>query len=157
MEGLAAQIIWEIKYRDGLYLLEDLGEWIALKDWGDFWEDAMLIPVPLHKRRLRSRGYNQAEEICREIGCRLELPMLPGLLHRIRWTTSQTLLRREARLQNVSAAFTLEPGLASEPEFGRRIILVDDVVTTGATIRGCARILRNSGYSRIHAFSVAHG
>ena len=111
-----------------------------------------VVPVPLHPRRLRERGFNQAEDLARGLG----LPVVRAL-RRARPTTPQVGLSREERAANVDRAFTLNlPRPASDRALDRpTIILVDDVTTTGATLEACARVLRNAGAAEVRALTAA--
>ena len=106
-----------------------------------------MVPVPLHRGRLRARGFNQA----RELAGRLGVPMVE-VLRRVRATPSQTDLPAAARHGNVRNAFALRRGHSVE---GLRIVLVDDVSTTGATIESCARVLRAAGAADVSAVTAA--
>lgn len=109
-----------------------------------------LIPIPLHPGRLRERGYNQALEICRSIADRTGIPIESALLSRQRATPPQVGMRRNDRERNMRNAFRLE----RSPGF-RHIALIDDVITSGATMRAAARTLRAGGASRIESWSLA--
>lgn len=102
----------------------------------------VIIPVPLHTRRLLSRGFNQSLEIANELGRTLDRPVLKTALTRIRHTPPQTRLGRTARRENIRNAFTVDHTQVAH----RTILLVDDVYTTGATLRECARTWRRPGY-----------
>jgi ComF family protein len=104
----------------------------------------LLIPVPLHYSRLRERTYNQALLLARVLGRRWRLPVLPRLLVRSRPTPQQQGLKAEVRRQNLKGAFALERKLS-----GERVLLIDDVVTTGATVRECSRILLEGGAGEV--------
>jgi len=108
----------------------------------------LVVPVPLHRRRLRLRGFNQAAELVRGTGARPTL----GLLVRTRDTPPQTERPPPARLHNVAGAFSVR-----EPERvrRRRVLLVDDVMTTGATADACARALRQAGAAEVHVQAIA--
>ncbi|MCI0748963.1 MAG: ComF family protein [Nevskiales bacterium] len=110
----------------------------------------LLIPVPLHSARLRRRGYNQAMEIARALSRRLSIPMPAGTAERIRPTREQTELSAVDRRHNVKGAFTVNP-IAR----GRHIALLDDVITTGATLAELARAARKAGAVHIEAWAVA--
>ncbi len=110
----------------------------------------LLAPVPLHRSRLRERGFDQAWELTRALARALELPARADALTRIRATSAQTGLDAAARRRNLRAAFAAGSGVA-----GLHIALVDDVVTTGATIGAAARVLRNAGAARIDIWAVA--
>jgi competence protein ComFC len=117
----------------------------------------LIVPVPLHPWRRVVRGFNQAERIARQLG----LPVVPALARR-RWTRSQAGLAADTRSSNVRDAFTVAPRLTTP---GRRalrsqlskarVLLIDDVVTTGATLSACARVLREAGVREVRAATVA--
>jgi ComF family protein len=109
-----------------------------------------LVPVPLHARRLRERGFNQATEIARALGRALERPVLLAGIHRRGAQVAQAGRGAAERLENVAAAFEVERDLA-----GARLAIVDDVVTTGATVNALAAALRGAGAARCEAWAVA--
>jgi ComF family protein len=111
---------------------------------------AMLVPVPVHSQRLRQRGYNQAALLAAALAQRTRLPMADVLM-RERATTQQHRLDRAARLRNLRDAFALRPG-ARPP---RVAILVDDILTTSATLEACAGVLRGAGTGRVLGFAMA--
>ncbi len=111
-----------------------------------------IIPVPLHLTRLRWRGFNQSLILARAIGQRINTPVDPWLLSRTRPTRPQTKLSREDRRANVRGAFRVNtPGLAK----GKRLLLVDDVYTSGATVEECARTLYQNGARSVDVFTLA--
>ncbi len=118
-----------------------------------------LIPIPLGRRRLRHRAYNQSERLARQLGTRWALPVAPNALYRPRETQSQTALTPEARLANVAEAFVAPaPPASTQRGHGsqaRWAILVDDVLTTGATLDAAARALAAAGWPLIGALSFA--
>jgi ComF family protein len=105
----------------------------------------LVIPVPLHRRRLRVRGFNQAAELVRGAGGRPALSQLA----RVRDTPPQTDKPPPARLANVAGAF------AAREVRGARVLLVDDVMTTGATVDACARTLREAGAASVFVLALA--
>jgi ComF family protein len=111
-----------------------------------------LVPVPLHRRRLRWRQFNQSEEIARFLGRILGLPVRPWL-RRIRSTTAQTRLSRSQRRKNLRGAFESVPRMAA----GAGAILLDDVFTTGSTAHECARVLRAGGFEKVVVVTVLRG
>ena len=125
-----------------------------LGDGGDDWPADALIPVPLHPVRQRERTFNQAAALAQAVGRTLGLPVLEGLLIRARATALQASLHAQARRRNVAGAFALRPSARLR---GRRVVLVDDVLTTGATIRACARVLAAAGARRVGVLTFAHG
>ncbi len=101
----------------------------------------MIIPIPLHARRMRWRGFNQAEEIARALD--LRIPINTDILKRVRYTTPQVSMKnKRKRQQNLAHAFTV---ICPEAVYGKRILLIDDVMTTGATLHECAAMLKKSG------------
>jgi ComF family protein len=114
----------------------------------------LVVPVPLHPTKQREREFNQAERLGRRLASALRLPIAPRLLRRAKPTRTQTLLTREERQENVRGAFALrKPGTLA----GQRIVLVDDVFTTGATTNACARVLRRAGADEVCVWTVARG
>ncbi len=111
----------------------------------------IIVPVPLHTRRVRQRGFNQAALLARELGRRLRRDVRFDILTRKQWTEPQTRLNREERLSNVKNAFEV---LLPETISGERVLLVDDVYTTGTTLSECARELKRSGAGEVTALTV---
>ena len=107
-----------------------------------------LVPVPLHARRIRQRGYDQALELARPVARELGLPLVEGL-QRVRATHAQSELDAAARRRNLRGAFVARPGLPAH------VALVDDVMTTGATLRAAAMALRRAGVERVDAWVCA--
>ncbi len=155
--GLVRRALHELKYGGETRLAEPLGEAVARR-----WARAgaggdLLVPVPVHAERRRHRGYDQAELIGAAAARALRLPMAP-ILRRARATTAQFDLDRRSRATNVAGAFELAPGggvRGSRPLDGRWIVLVDDVVTTGATLSACATPLLDAGAVGVSAVTVA--
>ena len=120
----------------------------------DNFPDWLLVPVPLHARRLRERRFNQSAELARSLSKLSGLPCR-DLLRRTRYTTAQAALSRKERLKNLAGAFSLKPGTAL-PGHGN-ILLIDDVFTTGSTAHECATVLKKAGAQRIIVLTVARG
>lgn len=110
-----------------------------------------LIPLPLHRARLRSRGYDQALELARPLSRALRIPMLDGVLMRSRATAPQSRLDADARRRNLRGAFAVKPGA----RLPGHVVLIDDVMTTGATLEAAAKVLRRAGAVRIDAWVCA--
>jgi ComF family protein len=156
-EGEAAAWLRRFKYPDpGLFGLDPAAEAVAAALIGEAGRRApgaapeLIVPVPLHPRRLRERGFNPAGLLAAALGRDRARPVDPAALTRIRDTPSQTRLPRERRARNVSGAFR-----ARQRALPERIWLVDDVVTTGSTLREAARTLRRAGAQRIVAVCAA--
>jgi ComF family protein len=151
--GPVRDAIHALKYRGERRLAEPLGAAIA-----DRWARAgrggdLLVPVPLHRSRLRERGFDQADDIARACGQRLGLPVA-GALERRHRTVAQHSLGRAERAQNLGGAFGVRDGRRGQVA-GRWIVLVDDVSTTGATLSGCASALLEAGALAVSALTVA--
>ena len=111
------------------------------------------MPVPVHAQRRRQRGFDQAELLARGVGERLRLPVVPALERAAR-TMAQHQLGRRERQSNVSQAFGVAPRYAEEVR-DRWLLLIDDVVTSGATLAGCARALYGAGAFAVSALTLA--
>jgi ComF family protein len=135
-----------------------LGKWFAaglretLAREPDNFQADVVVPVPLHPLRMRERGYNQAELIARPLAKCLRLPLKTYLLVRSRPRPDKLLLSRSERWSSVRGAYATRPG---ERVDKLRILLVDDVFTTGATLDACSRALRNAGGAVIYGLTVA--
>lgn len=148
------RILHELKYNGKFLLGKYLGE-IVTKDTIEImksWNPSLLLPIPLHQLKKAERGYNQSDFICKGISNVLGIPYKTNILKRTRFTLSQTTMTLEERKQNIQEAFMLKKKNAIE---GKRIIIVDDVITTGATITECAKLLLENGADKIYAFSIA--
>lgn len=144
--------IHELKYRNLRAIAPTLAGYLNeyLVGWAvDF---DFLIPVPLHKRRLRERGYNQAELLARALSQKTSVPVVTNCLWRSGGETSQVhSANAEERYRNVTGAFTC----TGESLSGKRIMLIDDVCTTGATLEACAAALRSVGAQDVFGLTVA--
>jgi ComF family protein len=147
-------LIHRVKYRGMKNLGRVLGRMAGyrLKSFAEWPENAVLIPVPLHPARERERGFNQSLWIAKGIAEKLGNSLNPELLIRKKNTRSQTRLSAFQRQTNVRDAFRVD-----KPEHvdGGEFILVDDVLTTGATMNSCARVLKKAGAARIQGITLA--
>jgi competence protein ComFC len=114
----------------------------------------MIVPVPLHPAKQREREFNQAERLAGRLGAAMQIPVNKRLLRRVVPTRTQTQLTRPERLANVRNAFAMRKGQRLN---GERIVLVDDVFTTGATTSACARVLAAAGAGEVCVWTVARG
>jgi ComF family protein len=110
-----------------------------------------LLCVPLHRERLRERGYNQALELAKPLARALDIPLHADALVRVRSTSAQTGLDAKARRRNLHAAFAVETGV----DLPAHVAILDDVMTTGTTLRECARVLLRSGVERVEVWALA--
>lgn len=113
----------------------------------------LLIPVPIHRRRQRERGFNQAELLAAELAATFGWELRPDVLRRTRYTQPQAKLDRDKRLENLGGAFTVANPEATR---GRNVVLVDDVLTTGSTLTACAVALQDSNPASIGALCLAY-
>jgi ComF family protein len=151
----ARRLILAFKHADRTDTAPAFGVWLA-RAGAELLADAELIaPVPLHRLRLLKRGYNQSAILARALATKTGLPLIPDLLQRQRATPSQQGLSGQARLENVTAgAFRVHPWHRQRIE-GRHIVLIDDVLTTGATAGACARVLRRAGARQLDVLTLA--
>jgi ComF family protein len=157
LRGPARSLVIGIKYHRELHLYDEI-EGLVREAPGflDFLRGAVLVPVPLHPRKERERGYNQSRLLAATLaraagGCtRVEEP-----LQRIVDTRTQTRLDRRARQENLRSAFALASGC--ELARSARFVLVDDVFTTGATLNACAAVLRRVGATAVDVATFGHG
>lgn len=111
----------------------------------------LILPVPLHRQRLRERGYNQALELARPLARELSVPLRHNVLTRNRPSAPQTELNARARRHNVRKAFALKPASM----LPAHVVIVDDVMTTGATLAECTRVLKRAGVVRVDVWALA--
>jgi ComF family protein len=147
-----------LKFSGGRVAAPALGWWMAEALGGRLSGSAggepphpVLVPVPLHPRRQKRRGYNQAALLAREVGARLGLEVDVEVLARVRNTKAQSTLDRETRAENVRGAFGLRSGASAS---GRDIVLVDDLVTTGETVGACVEALERAAPRSIMVLSA---
>jgi ComF family protein len=155
-KGVARDCIHRFKYDRALYFGQHLVEWIvnAGRQW-IVWEAVdVIVPVPLHPRKKRHRQFNQAEYLAEGVGQAFGKPVACRAVRRVRDTTTQTRLDAAARRDNLRRAFAVREMDAVQ---GRRVVLVDDVFTTGATLDACARVLNEAGAANVVVLTVARG
>jgi ComF family protein len=152
----AETMVHQVKYKNKRRMAVALGRRLGkeLDQEPDFTSVDALVPVPLHKKRERERGFNQSRAIAQGLGEVLHKPVVADLLERTRHTTSQTGLHLKERRQNVADAFRLNPRRVVS-RLPQRVVLVDDVFTTGATMNECTRVLRAAGVEKVLVATVA--
>jgi competence protein ComFC len=152
--GVVRQIMHGFKYGQQIHLRHPIADWLAetLRDPRlDGRRFDLVVPVPLHPTRKRERGFNQAELLAELLCARSGLVLRP-VLDRIRYTTTQTAFDRAERMENLHNAFRLRKKADVR---GLRVLLIDDVLTTGSTLSECARVLRAGGAHSVHAATAA--
>jgi ComF family protein len=141
-------LIKELKKELALIIISHL----LLLDKKPYFSDFILVPIPLSKKKLRWRGFNQAEEIARELANFLKIPLISDCLVKLKETKDQVELSEKERRENVKGVFFVKN---KEEIFGRNILLVDDVFTTGATMEEAARVLKEAGAEKIVGIVIA--
>ena len=152
--GIVRDVIHEFKYNRQMHLRHLVGRWLcaALDDKRLCnHEFEVIVPVPLHPARQRERGFNQASVLAELLSAHTSIPCRP-MLKRLRYTTTQTALDRSERMENLHNAFRLRKNTDVR---GLRVLLIDDVLTTGSTLSECARVLKHAGAISVHAATAA--
>ena len=156
-DGVAQNCLRRFKYHAGLWMLDDLVGWLMAL-WracpAEIRSAQAIVPVPLYPRRQRERGFNQSSLLASRLAERVGIPFIGGMLCRMRPTPSQTRLTAAQRVHNVRGVFSVPWPRRLE---GMRIVLLDDVMTTGATVNECSRVLRAAGAASVMVLTVARG
>jgi competence protein ComFC len=149
--AIVQELVHQFKYNGMTFLASLFGKAIASRLLQNSEEIEALVPVPLHRSRLRERGYNQSLLLAQQIAKAIGAPVIEGRLVRVKNTMSQATLTRQERMSNVTNAFQLK-----QPEIfkGKSIGLVDDVFTTGSTMNECARLLKEAGATSVTCISI---
>lgn len=152
-DGLARAAIHRFKYHGDVSLIPFLAD-ASMTAWNTRYPDKQVdcvIPVPLHWLRKMTRGYNQAEMVCAEISRTHSIPLECGL-KRVRWTSPQAHLSKSKRSRNLKNAFVV---VNKEAICGKRVLLFDDVMTTGSTLNECSRRLVKAGATEVNILTIA--
>jgi ComF family protein len=152
--GIVRDVIHEFKYNRQMHLRHLVARWLRAALDDERLRDRefdVIVPVPLHPARQRERGFNQASLLAELLSAHTSIPCRP-LLKRIRYTTTQTALDRSERMENLHNAFRLRKNADVR---GLRVLLIDDVLTTGSTLSECARVLKRAGARSVHAATAA--
>lgn len=151
--GAMRTLVHQLKYNDRHEARDLFGRWL-ISAGGDLLAGAdMLVPVPLNRRRLLWRRFNQSALLAREVSCRSGLPMAPHVLDRIKPTPQQVGLSEAQRRENVRGAFRV-PKPARAVIAGKHLVIIEDVITTGATVNACARALKRGGAARVDVLAL---
>lgn len=151
---VARDLVHLLKYGDRLDLVQPFSRWMTRAGGEILQECDALIPVPLHWTRLFQRRFNQSAALAQAIARQKNIAVIDDVLLRVRATPPQVGLAREERAKNVHGAFSVEKAARAKVK-AKRIVLVDDVLTTGATANACARVLRRAGAARIDVLTLA--
>jgi ComF family protein len=147
LQSVIHALKYQKKFKLGIFLGEILSEGIKTRNW----QVDLIVPVPIHPLKKVERGYNQSDYIVKGLSKSLNIPYSTKLIKRTRHTESQTKLKMNARAQNVADAFVVRNPKKIN---GKNILLVDDIITTGATIQECGRALVKGGVKTVYACSV---
>jgi len=158
-KSLTRKLVRQFKYSP---YLKDLAKPIALllaehfiktnKNTDEIWDNGILVPVPLHKKKLKERGYNQSQELAKELSKIVKVPVVLDVLIKIKSTPSQIGLKKEQRQENLTGAFQIKNPAEIA---GKKVFLVDDVYTTGSTMEECAKTLKKSGAKSVFGIAIA--
>lgn len=153
-KGIVQELLHNLKYRGHENIGEFLGKWLAheLISSGNFKEVDIVIPVPLHKKKLRKRGYNQVTLFAKEIATALNASYIDNVLIKTSHTETQVFKKRLARWQQRDEVFQLINATKIE---GKNILIVDDIVTTGSTIEACGNVLKQANIKSLSLASMA--
>jgi ComF family protein len=156
-KGVGRDIVLTLKYRNAEFLRRDISQLLKnhRAEVCTFVENSLLVPVPMHYFRRVRRGYNQSEVIANAIAKIASGVMVANML-RSRHKKPQTELKQSERWGNVENMFECRSEI-NNFERGSKIVLVDDVITTGATVRECCKVLRNAGFMDLHVLTLSHG
>ena len=152
--GAMRTLVHQLKYADRHDARTLLGRWLAEAGRELLPEADAIVPVPLSRLRLMQRQFNQAALLAGELARQTGIPMHPLVINRVRSTRSQVGMTREQRRRNVAGAFRV-PEHARAGLRGRHVLLIDDVITTGATVDACVRTLRRAGAARVDVLALA--
>jgi ComF family protein len=147
LQSVIHALKYQKKFKLGMFLGEILSEGIKTRNW----QLDLIVPVPIHPLKKVERGYNQSDYIVKGLSKSLKIPYSTKLIKRTRHTESQTKLKMKARAQNVADAFDVRNTIELS---GKNILIVDDIITTGATIQECGRALVKGGAKTVYACSV---
>lgn len=153
--GGLKDVILLLKFHGCAPLAEDLAAyaWKSVEREDVFWRNVdVVLPVPLHKKKRKRRGYNQSSLVARILSRKMDLPFNDGVLRKIHDGRAQMLLEAEARWKNVENEYVLNK---SQFIYGKTVLLVDDVFTTGATVSECSRVLLKGGAKEVRALTLA--
>ncbi|MBC7426417.1 MAG: ComF family protein [Bacteroidia bacterium] len=151
--GLTQTLIHQLKYKGKKEIGEHLGNIFGteLKEENYFDEVDIILPIPLHKTKLMQRGYNQSDYVAAGLGISLEKCVYPEMISRKVITSTQTKKKRYERWENVEDIFVV-----NEPDeiYGKHVLIVDDIITTGATLESCAKIILDNGAAEVSVLSL---
>lgn len=154
-DGVVQKLIHQLKYKGREEIGVFLGEKYAfeLKNIKEQYKLDYIVPVPLHKKRLQKRGYNQIDSFCLTLSKELDIPYVTALLFRNQYSKTQTKKNKQERLDHIHEVFAV---MDYTNYHGKHFLLVDDVITTGATIELCAKALLKIPNSKVSVITIAY-
>ncbi|MFC6996547.1 ComF family protein [Rufibacter roseus] len=154
-KGRVQRLLHQLKYKGQEEVGEVLGRWhgAALKVQPDFSSVEVVVPVPLHKSKLRQRGYNQVASYAKAVAAALEVPVADDALRKNKLIRTQTKKNRQERWESMRLLYSIHK---AELVHGKHVLLLDDVVTTGATVEACADALLQAGASAVSVGAIAY-
>lgn len=153
--GITQELIHNLKYRNQIAIGKLLGDLYAkdLQNYEPIQQISEIIPVPLHPKKLKQRGYNQVDSFCESIGVNLNIPVNKNLLIRTQYNKTQTLKNRETRQLLKQTIFDVT---FTKDDYNKHFLLVDDVITTGATLEICAKALLKIPNCKVSILTIAY-
>jgi len=148
--GVAREAVQALKYNNAQMIAKPLGERLAACLEHQYWTVDIIVPVPLHMKRLSERGYNQAKLLADQVAAMTGIRCEPEALQRIRETQSQVTVSGTERLTNINGAFEAQSSIVN----GQVILMIDDVYTTGSTLSACGEALIHAGAERVFGLTV---
>jgi ComF family protein len=150
-DGKLQKVIWTLKFENGRTLAAPLGQRLGKRLQSLEWTIDMIVPVPLNKKRLRQRGYNQSELMAQHIAALHSVLLMPQAIDRTIDTRSQVGLNMQERKENMKGVFRADPQAVAD----KTILLIDDVCTTGSTLEACAQAALEAGAAAVYALTVS--
>lgn len=151
-ENEVCDLIQSFKFFEALYLTPLFSSWMIETYLSYIWSSDLILPVPLHSKKLKKRSYNQSWELCRELASKVHLKTSAFCIRKTRDTKEQLGLSRSERIENLKDAFDCHPTFSPA---GLNILLIDDVVSTGSTLREAASVLLKAGAKEVKALTIA--
>jgi ComF family protein len=154
-DGITKKIIHELKYKGNEEIGIFVGNWLGeiLKENNEFSDIDAIVPVPLHPKKQKQRGYNQVTKFGERISFHLSKPFLENLLLRTSTSKTQTFKARFERFKNIDTKFQLKDTSTLK---NKHVLLIDDVITTGATLESCAKELQKTGGIKVSILTMAY-
>lgn len=161
--GVVKKLVYQFKYRPYITSLKSLltdflYEGLIQKE--QFYQliqkDSVFVPIPLHSSRFRQRGYNQSHLLAKGLGQKLDIKVV-DLLERVKSTKTQVGRSQKERAENIRGAFAVKKAYGEKMKKYRQIFLIDDVVTSGATLKEAAKVLKKAGVANVWGITLAHG